>query len=311
MSNIFVTGSRGTLGIPLVEELEKRGHDVFGVDLKHNNIDNYKRCDISEYRQLEEVFKECKFDFVFNLAAEFGRHNGEEYYEKVWKTNVIGLRNILELQKILGFKLIHASSSEIYGELSDLFGQDINKNEFYYKEEMIPAKQKNDYAISKWVNELQCKNFIDRYKNQIMIPRFFNAYGPGEYYNNYRSVVCLFCYRALKGIPYEVYENYHRVFMYIDDFIPTLANCVEKFISGETINIGGDDYRSVKELSDLILNELGLDDSLVNYIPADLHNVVNKRPDITKAKKLLGHNPKMKLEEGVKKTIEWMREVYQ
>jgi len=309
--NILVTGCKGTLGIPLVAELKKRGHTVYGCDIKHERDNNYIRCDISEYRQLERVFSIDRIDFVFNLAAEFGRINGEEYYEKVWKTNVIGLRNILEIQKNLRFKLIHASSSEIYGELGDLFGLEMKKDILYYKEDMIPAKQKNDYAISKWVNELQCENFMARYKNQIMILRFFNAYGPGEYYNNYRSVVCLFCYRAIKNIPYQVYENYHRVFMYIDDFIPTLANCVEKFMPGEIINIGGDDYRSVKELSDIILKELGMSDSLVEYVPLDLHNVVNKRPDITKAKKLLGHNPKIKLEEGIERTIHWMKEIYE
>ena len=296
---ILVTGSKGTLGIPLVNELRKRGHSVFGCDLKHENDTMYKRCDISEFRQLQEVFAIYDFDIVYNLAAEFGRNNGEEYYEKVWKTNAIGLRNILELQKQLKFKLIQASSSEIYGEMAVDF----------YHEEMLPAPQQNDYAISKWVNELQCRNFRVRHGNQIMVLRFFNAYGPGEYYNNYRSVVCLFCYRALHKIPYEVYGGYHRVFMYIDDFIPTLANACERFKSGEVINIGGIEYRPVTDLHTIVKTLTGNDMGIL--LPEDKHNVLNKRPNIDKAKKLLDHNPKVTLEEGVAKTLEWMREVYE
>ena len=128
--NILVTGSEGTLGKPLVAELERRGHSVYKCDLKHTDQERYIRCDIAEYRQLLMVFDlGVKFDYVYNLAAEFGRINGEQYYEKVWKSNVIGLRNILEIQKLKGFRLIHASSSEIYGDL------DVES----IREEMMPA----------------------------------------------------------------------------------------------------------------------------------------------------------------------------
>jgi dTDP-glucose 4,6-dehydratase len=99
--------------------------------------------------------------------------------------------------------------------------------------------------------------------------------------------------------------------MYIDDFIPTLAKVVDNFVPGEVYNIGGDEFRSVKELSDLILKHIGMDDSLVNYLPEDKHNVLNKKPDIEKAKKAFGHNPKIILEEGVPKTIDWMQKVYE
>lgn len=299
MCKILITGSSGTLGQPLLKELRDRGHEVYGCDLSHEKDPKYFRCDIAEFRQIRKVLFNG-FNVVYNLAAEFGRTNGEEYYEQVWKSNVIGLRNILELQKTLGFKLIHASSSEIYG---DIQAEAIS-------EDMDPIPQENDYAISKWVNELQCKNFQKRYGNQIMVLRFFNAYGPGEYYNNYRSVVCLFCYRALFGIPYEVYKNYHRVFMYIDDFIPTLANACEKFISGEVVNIGGSEYRSVEELSNIILKQLGKSDDFVTYLSEDVHNIVNKRPNIEKAKKLLNHNPTISLEDGITQTLDWMKKTY-
>ena len=302
---ILITGSQGTIGKPLCEELRKRGHEVFGCDLFHQKNDNYIRADISNYRQMEKVFLSVgRLDYVYHLAAEFGRINGEEYYETLWQTNVIGTRNILELQKVHGFKLIFASSSEIYS------GDHSN----FYLHEDLPLTtslfQNNDYAISKWVNELQIMNFEKRHGNQCVRLRFFNAYGPGEGYHSYRSVVCLFCYRALHGLPWTVYEGYHRVFMFIDDFIPTLANVCENFIPGEVYNIGGREYRSVKELSDLVLNYTMANMDLVEYLPEDKHNVVNKKPDIQKAIKQFGHDPKTTLEEGIPKTIEWMRQVY-
>ena len=302
MARILVTGSKGTLGEPLVAELRARGHEVWGCDLQHQADQQYYRADVSNYRQLERVFEQ-KYDYVYHLAAEFGRINGEEYYDTLWQTNVIGTRNVLELQRRHAFKLIFASSSEIYGDRHEEI-----------LEESVPLQrsiiQHNDYATTKWVNEVQIMNFEKRYGTPCVRLRFFNAYGPGEYYHNYRSVVCLFAYRALHDLPYQVYEGYHRVFMYIDDFIPTLATVCENFVPGEVYNIGGEEYRSVRELSDLILRLSGKDDRLVTYLPEDKHNVQNKRPDISKARLAFGHNPKTTLEEGVPLTVEWMKEIY-
>lgn len=302
MAKILITGAVGTLGTPLSRELKRRGHDVWGLDLQHQADPQYLRADVAIYRQLERAFEQ-KYDYVYHLAAEFGRINGEEYYDTLWQTNVIGTRNILELQKLKGFKLIFASSSEIYGDKH----VDVLTESIPLQQSII---QHNDYAITKWVNEIQVMNFEKRFGSPIVRLRFFNAYGPGEHYHNYRSVVCLFGYRALHGRPYDVYLGYHRVFMYIDDFIPTLANVADNFVAGEVYNIGGTEYRSVKDLSDLILKHAGADESLVNYLPEDRHNVQNKRPDIEKARAAFGHNPQVTLEEGIPRTIEWMKSVY-
>lgn len=303
MSKILVTGSKGTIGIPLVQELSKRGHEVWQCDLTHHNDENYIRADISKYKQVERLFANNYYDFVYHLAAEFGRMNGEEYYENLWQTNVIGTRHILELQKKMGFKLIFTSSSEIYGDInSSALSEDLP---FY-----SPVMQLNDYATTKWVNEMQIMNFAHQHGNECVRLRLFNAYGPGEYFHKYRSVVCLFCYSALFDLPYKVYKAYHRVFMYIDDIIPTIAKVCKKFIAGEVYNIGGQQYRSVEELSDIVLKHLGKTDKLVEYLSEDKHNVRNKRANIEKARGIFGYDPKTPLEVGVPKTIEWMRSVY-
>jgi dTDP-glucose 4,6-dehydratase len=262
------------------------------------------RADIRSHRQLEQLFERVgPVDFVYHLAAEFGRINGEEFYETLWSTNVIGTRHILEMQRRLGFKLIFASSSEIYGDRHE----EILHEDIPLQQSII---QHNDYATTKWVNEVQIMNFEKRYDSSVVRLRFFNAYGPGEHYHHYRSVVCLFCYRALAGLPYTVYRGYKRVFMYIDDFIPTLANVCECFEPGGVYNIGGTEFVSVEHASNLILEAVGTDDSLVEYLPEDSHNVQNKRPDISRAAEAFGHNPLATLEEGIPRTVEWMKSVY-
>lgn len=314
MANVVVTGARGTIGVPLVRALRKAGHNVFEIDLKHDNGGQYFRADISNYRELmmimgyilQSLRKQNKgdIDYVYHLAAEFGRMNGEMYYERLWATNAIGTKNILSLQKAGLFnKLIFFSSSEVYGNSSD----DVLTEDFMKTHQVV---QHNDYAMSKWVNEMQIINHEALTGLPVMRLRLFNAYGEEEYYHPFRSVVCLFCYRALFNIPYEVYEGYHRVFMHVDDLTPTLVNCIGMFKPGVVVNVGGVEYRSVKDLSNIILNCVGKDDSLVTYLPEDAHNTVNKRPDISLAKELLQHNPTITLEQGVPKTIEWMKRTY-
>ncbi|HBP62686.1 MAG TPA: nucleoside-diphosphate sugar epimerase, partial [Desulfosporosinus sp.] len=115
---------------------------------------------------------------------------------------------------------------------------------------------------------------------------------------------------ALMGIPYEVYEGYFRVFMYVDDLISSIANVANNFKPGEVYNLGGTEYRSVKDLSESVLKYTDGDPKLVKYLPEDKHNTVSKRPDISKAIADLGHDPKVLLEEGLPITVEWMKKIY-
>jgi len=147
---ILITGGLGTLGYPLVEELRNRDFEVWFCDKFHYHDKNYIKCDISEYRQVEHMFQNENFDFVYHLAAEFGRINGEDFFETLWKSNVIGTKNIIQMQFKHQFKLIFTSSSEIYGDYKGLMTEDLPLK--------TPIRQLNDYAISKWVNEQQIMN---------------------------------------------------------------------------------------------------------------------------------------------------------
>ncbi|MCK4429510.1 MAG: NAD(P)-dependent oxidoreductase, partial [Candidatus Aenigmarchaeota archaeon] len=101
---ILVTGGAGFIGTNLVNELKKRGHEVLAIDLFNTDRENYVRTDVRNFRQLEKVFDNRKFDFVYHLAAEYGRWNGEDYYENLWQTNVIGTKHLIRLQEKLKFR---------------------------------------------------------------------------------------------------------------------------------------------------------------------------------------------------------------
>lgn len=303
MARILVTGSQGAVGRPLLKELRQRGHEVWGVDLMHDADPYYMRCDVSELRQLQRLFEHSgDFDYVYHAAAEFGRNNGEDYYETLWRTNAIGTKHMLRLQEQRRFRMIFFSSSEVYGDYPDVMTEDVM--------ERYPIRQMNDYAISKWVNELQVLNSAERFGTQTVRVRLFNTYGPGEYYSPYRSVICIFIYRALHNLPYTVYLNHHRTSTYIDDCVQTLANIIDNFKPGEVYNIAGDEYHDIKALSDIILEYLGKDDRLVQYVEAELYNTRDKKTDNTKARRDLGYETTVGLREGIRRTIEWQRQVY-
>lgn len=293
---ILVTGALGTLGRPLVAELRSRGHEVWGCDLRHDGGPMFVRADVSSWHSLNKAFATCNPQIVYHLAAEFGRHNGELFPEELWRTGAIGTRWILEMCKRYQSRLMFASSSEIYGDTDA---------KWLYED--TPAAPMNEYALSKWANEIQIMNYQRRYGLDATRFRFFNAYGPGENYHEFRSVVALFCHRALTGQPLSVYQGYTRTFMYIDDFIPSLANAAGPGLRYDVYNIGGTDYRSVLDLAELVLAEVGDTGSKIDLIPEDRHNVRSKRPSIARAEVDLEHDPKITLEQGVPATIEWMR----
>lgn len=310
MSKILITGSRGVVGKTLTRILKERGHEVFGIDLMHahgevgwehpmaETKNDYSRCDVADFRQLERVVR-MGFDYVYHCAAEFGRWNGEDFYEQVWRTNAIGTKNLIRLQEELGFKLIHFSTSEVYGDYEYIMDESVmDKN---------PIKQMNDYALSKWINELQIANSAKEHGTQTVIVRLFNTYGIGEKYHPYRSVNAKFCYHALNNYPITVYRGHFRTSTYLEDTCETLANIVDNFIAGEVYNIGGEEYHSIEELADIIWDYTGADRSLIRYADSEIQTTKTKKVDISKAVKDLGHKQTVSLKEGVIKTIEWMR----
>ncbi|MFH1031506.1 MAG: NAD(P)-dependent oxidoreductase [Chloroflexota bacterium] len=299
---ILVTGGLGAVGKPLTLELRKRGYEVWISDRMHSNEPNYVRCDVSEFHQVESLLNKAKFDYVYHLAAEFGRRNGEDFYETMWKSNAIGMKNMIRMQERLGFRMIFTSSSEVYGDYRGVMSEDVMGK--------VAIRQMNDYAMSKWVNEMQILNSADKFHTETVRLRLFNTYGPGEYYSEYRSATCVFIYRVLHNLPYTVYTKHKRTSSYIDDTTRTMANITDKFKSGEVYNIAGTELHDMKRVSDIILKYLGKKDSLVEYRDTEEATTIDKKVDASKAVRDLGHRSTVDLEDGIRRTIDWQKGVY-
>ena len=302
MAKILVTGGLGFIGSNLVKELRKRGHDVWLCDLRHSEDPKSIRCDVSVFRQVERLFEKHDFEYVYHAAAEYGRWNGEDYYENLWMTNAVGTKNIIRMQERKKFKMIFFSSAEIYGDYEGVMREDVP--------EKIHIHLLNDYAMTKWVNEMQIINSAKMYGTETVRIRLFNVYGPGEHYTPYRGFIPKFIYKALHDEPYTVYLGHKRTLEYVEDICRTLGNIVDNFKAGEVYNLGGDKQYEIKYISDLILKYLGKNDSKVTYKESEPFTTKVKTPDSTKAKRDLGFKLTVKPEEGIPKTIEWFKKVY-
>lgn len=300
-----------------MRELRGRGHDVLVCDTRHNHDPHYARCDVGEFRQVERLwtgggwpagyFKKGRaFDYVYHLAAEFGRWNGEDFYENLWKTNAVGTKNIIRMQEKEGFEAVYFSSSEVYGDFDGVMDEGVM--------DRIEIKQMNDYAMSKWVNEMQVINSATQFGSKSVRVRLFNTYGPGETYSPYRSVICLFCYRLLHDIPVVVYRGYKRTSTFITDMVRTLGNITENFKPGEVYNIGGEDFHSIERAAEIILQQLGKSEmasKLIEFKDEETLTTRQKLVECSKARRDLKHGTTVKLEDGIAQTLQWMKAHYQ
>ena len=301
---ILITGGAGFIGTNLKNELRERGHDVWTLDIKFHHDEKHYRMDIGSYRQLKEVFDEHDFDYVYNAAAEYGRWNGEDHYENLWKTNAVGTKHILRIQADEGFRLIDFSSAEVYGDYAGEIYEEITEEK--------PFHLLNDYAMSKRCNEMQVKNAMEKFDTECVMVRPVNCYGPHEHYSEYRGVIPVFIWKALNDEPYTVYKGHKRIFDYVEDTCRTLANIVDNFHNGEVYNLGGNpDWEiTIERLSEIILDYLDKDDSKVTYKGKEPMTTDVKKINSEKAKEHLDHEPTVPPEEGIARTIDWFKEEY-
>lgn len=305
MATILMTGGRGFIGTNLTNELRSRGHDVWTCDIIQGEDPQHLKADTGIYQQMDAIFRQHKFDFVYHLAAEYGRWNGEDHYENLWRTNTIGTKNMLRLQEQHRFKMIFFSSAEVYGDYDGLMSEDVM--------ERIPLKQMNDYAITKWAGELQCLNHAAMFGVDVVRVRPVGCYGPHEYYSRYRGVIPIFVYHSLHGKEFTVYRGHKRIFDYVEDTCRTFANIVDNFIPGEVYNIGGKEEWDIgiEELADIILQATGASPSLAVYKGEEGFTTKVKIVDFSKARRDLKHDAKIDIREGVRRYVAWARKVYE
>jgi len=305
MAKILVTGGRGFIGTNLTLELRSRGHHVWTSDVLQGEDGQHVKADVGVYQQMDALFRKHQFEYVYHLAAEYGRWNGEDHYENLWRTNVIGTKNMLRLQEQHQFRMVFFSSAEVYGDYDELMSEDVM--------DRIPIKQMNDYAISKWAGELQCLNHAMMFGTKTVRVRPVGCYGPHEYYSPYRGVIPIFVYNTMKGTPFTVYRGHKRIFDYVEDTCKTFANILDNFIPGEVYNVGSKEEWaiSIEELASIVLETMGAKSNLAILKGEEGFTTRIKVVDYSKSRRDLKHDPQIDICEGIKRYVAWMRKTYE
>lgn len=311
MSHYLVTGAAGFIASRTTELLLEQGHRVVGIDnlndaydqrVKKYRLDrlqsrdgfSFVEGDIANRALLEAApLRQEPFDAVFNLAARAGVRTSVQNPWVYLETNTTGTLNLLELCKERSIpKFVLASTSSVYG----------TENAIPYKEEQITGRPISPYAASKKGAEVLSYSYHHLYDIDITILRFFTVYGPA---GRPDMSVFRFVQRIREGRPITVYGDgsMSRDFTFVDDIARgTIA--AARPLGYEIINLGGDHPYQVSELIRTIENQLGRKAEIrtEDAHPADLPET---SACIDKARRLLDWEPRISLEEGVARCIEW------
>lgn len=312
MQSVLVTGGAGFLGSHLCERLIKDGYKVTCLDNlltgSEKNLEqltdspNFQFVNADIVSPGEKLPKE-NFDYVFHLASPASPVDYQNYAEETLLTNSMGTLNVLKLAKETGAKLLIASTSEVYGDPLEhpqketYFG---NVNSF---------GPRSCYDEGKRFGEAATYVYIRKYDIDARIIRIFNTYGPRMQKDDGR-VVSNFIMAALTGNPLKIDGDgsQTRSFCYVDDLIEGMLKAMfTGGTRGEVFNLGNPGEFTVEELAEKVKEITGSASEIVFSGEFRENDPMRRRPDITKAKTVLGWEPKIDLEEGLKKTIEYYK----
>jgi UDP-glucose 4-epimerase len=297
---ILVTGSSGTIGTRLCERLLAEGHDVHGIDWVKNkwqpSIDALTTIvDMRDSAALAKVKLPWTPDTVVHLAANARVYELVEHPERA-HDNLRTLFNALEFaraQKIKGF--VFASSREVYG----------NAKQERYREDMVAVEHcESPYTASKLAGEAMVHAYRRCYNMQTVIVRFSNVYGM---YDDSIRVVPLFLREAKAGNPLQIFGKDKCLdFTYIDDAVHGVMRILGTIatINGETINLATGTASTIVALAEEIIRLLK-SASTITVKESRTGEVIRYTADITKARTLLGYEPKTSFKDGVAKAVAW------
>lgn len=310
MSRILVTGGAGFIGSNITEELLSKGHFVVCLDDlsagKMENIQEFQsnenfvfvNGDIRNLQIIQKLLKEHSIEKICHQAARGSVPKSVNNPILTNSINVDGTLNILWAAKEAGVKrVVAAISSSIYGDSPTL-----------PKIETMPYNPKSPYATSKVVDDLYCKNFYDLYDLETVGLRYFNVYGPKQDpKGDYAAVIPKFALNAWKGEPLFIEGDGEqtRDFSYISDVVNANLLALESDKApGHSMNIAYGDRISVNDLAKKII-QLTSSKSEITYKESRPGDVKDSLADLTLAKEKLGFIPKVSIDEGLKKTVEW------
>jgi UDP-glucuronate 4-epimerase len=315
MKTILVTGGAGFIGSHLCERLLKEGHFVICLDnfdsyydpnMKIRNVEQIRKKytgpfsmvtgDIRNRDHLTEAFKKNRLDAVFHLAARAGVRPSIAdplLYEDV---NLRGTVTLLEVCKTFGIKdFIFASSSSVYGE----------NQRVPFSETDLDIQPISPYGATKRSGELLCYSYHHLFGINIACLRIFTAYGPRQ-----RPEMAIHKFTSLmdqgKEIPMFGDGSSKRDYTYIDDLIDGMMAVFQRHKGYEVYNLGESQTTSLKELIRMIESALG-EKAKIKVMEPQPGDVSITYADISKAKRLLNYQPRVKMEEGIKRFVEWYK----
>ena len=304
---ILVTGGAGFLGSHLCERLLAQGHEVLCVDNlftgSRRNIAHLLDNTAFEFIRHDITFPlYVEVDEIYNLACPASPIHYQHDPVQTTKTSVHGSINMLGLAKRLGIKILQASTSEVYGDPA------MHPQTEDYWGHVNPIGPRSCYDEGKRCAETLFFDYHRQLGLSIKVARIFNTYGPRMHPNDGR-VVSNFIVQSLQGMPITIFGDgsQTRSFCYVDDTIDGLIRLMNTAdeITGP-VNIGNPIEISVKELAEMVRLRTGGQVEFENrQLPAD--DPRQRQPDISLARKLLKWDPRVALEEGLDRTIDYFR----
>ncbi len=306
MATIAVTGGAGFLGSHLCERLLARGDDVLCVDNffsgRKANIAHFfgsPRFELIRHDIVHPLYLEC--DRIFNLACPASPVAYQFNPIKTIKTSTVGMVNMLGLSKRCRARLLHTSTSEVYGD------PEVHPQREDYWGHVNPLGPRSCYDEGKRVAESLCMNYHHAHGVEVRIVRIFNTYGPRMDPGDGR-VVSNFLMQALRGEPLTIYGDgsQTRSFCYVDDLIEGLIRMMDQGDETGPVNLGNPVENTMRELAEAVISVTG-SKSTIDYRPLPQDDPRRRCPDISKARQLLAWEPRVALQTGLAATAEYYR----
>ena len=314
MNKILITGGAGFIGSQLAERLLARGDAVHVIDnfntyydpqIKRQNIaqsltnENYSlhEIDICDEDILNACFALVKPDVVVHLAARAGVRPSLEDPNLYNRVNVVGSQHILDAcREHQPGHLVFASSSSVYGGIE----------ETPFHEDMDIARPISPYAATKRMNELQAHVYSQIYGLNVSMMRFFTVYGPRQRPD---MAIHKFIRFIMDDQPIPMFGDgsTRRDYTYIDDILDGLVKAVDKPFRYEIFNLGEHHTTSLRELIDLVAQAVGKE-ARIEQQDLQPGDVTITYANIDKARKLLGYDPQITMEEGIRRTVAWFQD---
>lgn len=317
MKNIVITGGAGLIGQHICKKLVELGHNVYCFD---NFITSTRKSvdpllsdnfHLMEYDVINAIspklFEDTAIDWILHLAspASPNHHSKISYHALPMETmmvNTQGTLNMLQLAKEHNARFLFTSTSEIYGDPLE------HPQKETYNGNVSTTGPRSIYDEAKRFGETLCAYFHRDHDVDVRIARIFNTYGPGMLVEDKRMLVN-FILQALENKDITVYGDgtQTRSLCYVEDTVEGIIRFIEKDnLNGEVINIGSPEEHSVYEYAEMIVR-LTDSKSNITYHKSVENDPQKRRPDVSKAKKLLDWTPATSLQLGLKKTVEYYK----